>query len=64
MKIYSVEFLKAKRESLSAKVWKATLARERAAKMLENLQKNKNLWNQFCAANGTSTDSDIGDWMA
>jgi len=64
MKVYSVEFLKAKRDSLSAKVWKATQARERAAKMLENLQNNKNLWKQFCEVNGISTDSDIGDWMA
>lgn len=64
MKTYDLDFLKAKRQSLSAKCWKAIQAKDRAERMLENLKKNKNLWNQLCKAEGLSPDGDIGDWMA
>ena len=64
MKTYTTEYLKAKCASLRSKVGKAVLAKERAQRMLENIQKNGNLWRQFCAANGTSQQSDIYDWMA
>lgn len=64
MKIYSPELLKKKCSSLRAKVSKAIQAKDRADSMLQNLQKNKNLWKQFCEVNGCNEFSDIGDWMA
>jgi len=64
MKTYSKETLEKKYQSLRKKVRKASDARNRAESMLDNLQKNKNLWKQMSDHCGFALSSNLCDWMA
>ena len=62
MKTYSKEELEKKDSIIQVKFNKYHLARQKAEKSLIKLQKNKNLWKQYCKQFGVSETSNFGDW--